>query len=514
MKKQDIALSLLFFFIGIFSRFPLIEKMHSHVDSSSLTLALIDYNFEQETPAPPGYPLYIGLAKLFMFVTHDPHRAILYVSVLFSGIGAVVFFLAGKSFSNRATGIIATMLFLSAPTFYFFGLTVYPYLVAVVMTTLIAWCVYEIAFKKKQYGILLGVLYALSLGVRPQEALTTFPLFLYGLLMMSFAQRVRSIHTFFLVLFLWLIPFLSIAGDMWGYLEHLRKAASSALPMPTLLYFLTRRFELASGFFLTFGAGIIIIAIFVLRLIFRFMKTRSFSTSEKKKVLFFAAWSIPSLLFNFFVRTEHAGYQTGYLTFFLFLLAIGIWKMFKNRMLLTVGVTLFIVVVNLFLFFYNRDPGFIRPYRQSSFHYSDIKRNDYALSNKVIYIKNNYDPKKTLIVSGPVFWRHARYYLPEYQIYEIDALVTDDPRVRDTRRDARDWKYQEYRTTNYSLRVFQPIDTLILFDDESDNWVQTAKKIKQFKGMTKLTIVPVKQGDSVRYGLGNIQVVPKNEIHP
>lgn len=326
---------------------------------------------------------------------------------------------------------------------------------------------------------------------------------------MSFAQGVRLIFTFFLVFFLWFIPFLSIVGGIWEYLEHLRKAASSALPMPTALYFLTRRFELASGFFLTFGAGIIILAIFFAQLFFRFIRLQKLGSADRKKIIFYAVWFVPSLLFNFFVRTEHAGYQTGYLTFFLFILAFAIWKMFKGKIFLTVTVTILIVAINLFTFFYNRDPDYIRPYRQSSFHYSDLRRNDYALSSKVKYIKQHYDSKKTIIIVGPVFWRHARYYLPEYQIYEIDALVTDDPRFRDTRRDARYRKYQEYRTTNYSLRVFQPIDTLILFDDESNNWVRKNKKIKQFKGMTKLTIVPVKQGDSVKYGLGNIQVVSK-----
>lgn len=509
MKRQDIFLSILFFTIGILTRILLLPKMQTHIDSSSYSLALIHYSFQQDTPAPPGYPLYFGMAKLFFFITHDPYVALLYVSVLFSGVGSVVFFLIGKSIANKATGVIAALLFLSAPTFYFFGLTAYVYLLVAIMTTLVVWCAYEISFKQKKYAMLFGFLYAISLGVRPQELITTFPIFLYGLFSLSYYQRVRALFAFIIFFLLWFLPFLYIVGGIRKYIEYSLRAASLALPSPSMTYFLTRKFELASGFYLTLGVGTIIIGVFLGKLLLRFIQKKSFKPKVKKKIVFIIVWIIPSILFNFFIRSEHAGYQTGYLTFFLFLLAYAIWELSNKRILYIVGLTAIVIVANLLLFFYDRDPGYIYPYRQTSFHYSDLVRNDYVLSSKINFIKNNFIPQKTLVISGPIFWRQARYYFPQYQIFEIDALVTADPKFNQTRRDAKHWTFTEYKTNNYSFLVPLGIDTIILFDDESNDWVHSNKKVKQFKGMTKLTIVSVREGGVVKYRFHNIQVSSK-----
>ena len=52
-------------------RFPLIEKMQSHWDGPQYSIAVVRYSLIQETPAPPGYPLYIAMGRLFYFFTHD-----------------------------------------------------------------------------------------------------------------------------------------------------------------------------------------------------------------------------------------------------------------------------------------------------------------------------------------------------------------------------------------------------------------------------------------------------------
>lgn len=499
MKRLDTFLVAFFFLSGILTRFPFVERMQSHIDSASFSLALIHYSFEHDTPAPPGYPLYLGLGKLFMLLVSDPHISLVLVSVFFSGIGAAVFFLAGKSFGNRATGIISTLLFLSAPTFYFFGLTIYPYLLVAVMTVLLAWCVFEIAFKKKQYGILLGAVYALCIGIRPQELLTTLPIFLYGLYSLSTRQRSRSIATFLILSFLWFLPFLAIVGGISSYVFYSSKAVSSALPLPNLTLFFVNRFKLASGFFLTFGAGSVILVMYPVFLSFQWVKKRTVTKQERKKLVFFAVWFIPPLLFNLIVRTEHAGYQMGYLTCLIFLFSSVIWTIAKHRFIPALCITSFVVAINLILFFYNRDPNHALPYRQSSFHYSDLRRNDYEISKKRDYVRKYFSDSSTLLLLSPVFWKQYAYHLPEYTVLELNGLYTNNASVKYQVREDRMWQREEYQNVNRVFSIPKGIEQLVFLDDEVCEWKVKGLLMRTLEKNICISWLKVQEGEKFSY---------------
>lgn len=498
MLKKNTFLIALFFF-GFLSRFLLLPKMQTHVDSASYTLALINYNLQQETPAPPGYPLYFAFAKLIMLAVGDPYTSLLLVSALFSGAGAVVFYLFGKIWANKTLGIIAATLFLSSPTFYFFGLTAYVYLVNAVMTTIVALLVFLIISKGKQYSLLLGVVYALSLGARPQEVITTFPLFLYGIILLKKNERIKSVAIFLFVSLFWLVPFIFIVGGPHAYYEQLTHAAATALPSPNIILFIANRFKLASGFFLTFGAGVVFILLYFLRTLLYHLKKRNILFASKEKVTFFAVWALPSLLFNLFIRSDHAGYQTGYLTCGIFLLAVIIWKIFKNKQRLLVGIAAFICLVNLFLFFYNRDPEYRLPYRQTSFHYSDLQRNDFELSEKISFVKKNFLPSNTLILVSYVFWRQYSYYLPEYKIIDLNGFYTNDMNVINQVRESMYWKRVEYKNISRIFIVPVGIKNIVFLDDEVCEWKINGLLIRRIEKNICVSSIKVQKGEKFSY---------------
>src|SRR5258708_6367052 len=95
MKRIDYILCFLFGAFALVSRVPLLERYQSHWDGPQYTIAIIRYSFEQQTPAPPGYPFYIGLGKFFYLLLHDPHTAIVAVSVFASIIGAITLYFVG-----------------------------------------------------------------------------------------------------------------------------------------------------------------------------------------------------------------------------------------------------------------------------------------------------------------------------------------------------------------------------------------------------------------------------------
>jgi len=505
MKNKNFVFFLLLA-VGMATRFPLSERYMSHTDASSLTLALSQYNLLQETPAPPGYPLYFAIGTVINFFFRNPHLSLAFESALFSGIGAIAFYIFGNSLGGKKTGFVAAALFLTAPSFFFFGITVYPYIVVIALYVFFVYASHRIAIKKKNDYWLLGLTYSLLIGIRPQELITTLPLFILAAYYLKNEARLKAVLVFCFVTLLWVIPFLTVVGGVQKYFEISSKAATDAIPLPSLTRFLTKKFELLSGLYLTLTVGPFFLVIYLVRKLVSIssIKTKRFPVAH---VTFICVWVLPILMFNLFIRTEHVGYQSGYLIFLLVAISYAMPRLFRKNIFLVIAVTM-VAAVNLFVFFQDRDPGYKKAYRQSSFHYSDLRRNDYELSNKISYINKNFSPQKTIIIAGPFFWRHARYYLPEYLLYEIDALSydTDDS---NTRRDAKNLHFTSYQSNDRFFVVSPGISAIVLFDDDMDKWVTSSKKVARFKGVAKLTVVAVKTGDKVKYGYHKLEVVGK-----
>src|SRR3990172_7970607 len=168
MEKKDYLICAVFALIALISRAPLVEKFQSHWDGPDYSIAVVRYSFEQHTPTPPGYPLYIATGKFFHIFFHDPHKAILFVSVFGSITGVIAFYLVGRKMYNSAVGITAATIFLTASTFYYFSLTPYGFELLIGAVMLLALSVYRIFVQKKQEGVYFGIVSAVYFGIRPQ----------------------------------------------------------------------------------------------------------------------------------------------------------------------------------------------------------------------------------------------------------------------------------------------------------------------------------------------------------
>lgn len=503
MKSTDIYAAIILFSIAIISRIPFVEKMMSHTDASSLVLGLIRYDLLQETPPAPGYPVYFAIGYIINHFLQDPYLALISVSVIFSGFCVIAIYFAGKSLGGRGVGLIASSIFLSIPTFYFFGITVYPYIVVITFLTLLVWCVHEIVFNKHQRFVSLGIIYALLLGVRPQELMTTLPLFIFGFYFLNINNKIKSLFVFFVIMLAWILPFLQTIGGLNFYLNVSVKTASVALPFPSLTYFISKKFELMSNFYLTAGFGTIILIIYIISLLFKYHKINYNFLFHNyiKQIIFFLVWLGPVTFFNLFIRTEHAGYQALYLIFIIFAISYSILMLFKTKILITL-VTGLIIVSNLYLFFHNRDPENLKPYRQSSFHYTDLRRNEYELSSKVNYIKNNYNSNSVLIIAGPYFWRHARYYLPDYLIIMPQLMVLDDKKIFI----AKNYKFKEIESMDSEIKLSDEINKIIFFDNDAGEWASNKGKLIPFKGSAKMIELSVDDKDKIIFSKNKINL--------
>jgi Dolichyl-phosphate-mannose-protein mannosyltransferase len=501
MKKNDLYLCFSLFLISIISRIPLLEKIQSHWDGPQYSIAIIKYSLEQETPGAPGYPLYMALGKFFYIFFKDPHYAILLVSVLATALGSIVLYLIGKNMYSRVVGLTSSVIFLTGSTFYYFGLTPYAYLLIPVMTTLLAFVTYLIFIKKKKSGILFGLIFGIFFGIRPQETFQIFGLLLLAFFYLPKNEKVKSIILFSLVTSFWLIPLLYSTGVL-NYFNISWEFLKGAITHGGIF----QRIELmVKGFLLSFGLGSFALLYYVWKLYkgkFRII------IKNNKFIIFYSAWILPSLAYNLILRSEHAGYQMSYLTGFLMLISYAIWKITAKSRLLLTFVILTVSIFNLYWFFYDRDPQFVKPYRPTSFHYSDIRKNDLKTGSKVNFIISKFNPDKTLVITNSVLWRPYMYYLKEYQVTSLDGLVDNDPIFNHIERDGKNWYMKQFENKNLTLDIPKNVSYVVFPDDENYQWIKNYPyEVFELPGNSRVTLISVNPGDKIIYKFHFLSII-------
>ena len=446
--------------------------MQSHWDGPDWSIALVRFSLSQHTPSPPGYPIYIALGKVMHFFVSDIHMAIVLVSVFFSGIGAALLFFIGKTLFGRAVGIIAALIFLSAPTMYFFGVTANPYGILPTTAAALACVVFLIVFKKKKYGLILGTVFSIAIGIRPQDVLFLSPLFLFGLFHLKTRERVWAVISFFVSFLLWFLPTAYAVGGIQKYIHGLRLfSEQGAVSGISINHLVNSWFVILRGFFLTLGVASVFLA-------FYFLDLLRAKKSKKQLYILFLLWIIPSLLFNAFVRSDHAAHQMAYLSGFIFLTSYAVWKtLIKHRRILVSSVAV-IVLFNLYTFFRDRDVENTKPYVSQSYHNSEIRKNDTRLSAVSSFITDNYESGSTIVLVDPEIFRPVTYYLKKYRVYAYGVLDTNVVPYTDSVHFGYDWDYRFVKDTMHTLTVPKDVDTVILIPNNKPYAVQAERVMK------------------------------------
>jgi hypothetical protein len=152
-------------------------------------------------------------------------------------------------------------------------------------------------------------------------------------------------------------------------------------------------------------------------------------------------------------------------------------------------------------FFWDRDPNFVKPLRPSSFHHSDIRKNDLKIGVKTKFIYNNFNPANTLIITVSTFWSPYMYHLKEYRQYSIEALFTRNEKFQDYRRDSFMWDVREYQTKARKFKVPKGVNKLLLVDDELNiKLVNFQSEVHTLPGNSTVVEIDVKGGDTIQYG--------------
>ncbi|HEX8620234.1 MAG TPA: hypothetical protein VF911_21825, partial [Thermoanaerobaculia bacterium] len=148
------------------TRFLAIARSPWDWDEMLFCNALRDYDLAEHHPHPPGFPLFIGLAKLARFVVASDFRALQTIAILASLlVFPAVYFFARTIGGRFSTAVIAGVLCAHLPTVWFFGGAAFSDVPSLVLVTFAA----ALLLRNRYWSGTL--LLALSMCIRPQNLL-------------------------------------------------------------------------------------------------------------------------------------------------------------------------------------------------------------------------------------------------------------------------------------------------------------------------------------------------------
>ncbi|HEX6099679.1 MAG TPA: hypothetical protein VF432_25415 [Thermoanaerobaculia bacterium] len=153
-------------------------------DEALFTMALRDYDVRMHHPHPPGFPVYVAMAKLVRLVVNDDFRALQTVNVIAAMLVFVAVFAFAREIRLRfATCVSAGALFAFFPNVWFFGGGAFSDVPSIVLVLFAVTFLLKGTRSRNAYW--LGtLLLALAIGIRPQN-------FLVGLVPGLLATRRR-----------------------------------------------------------------------------------------------------------------------------------------------------------------------------------------------------------------------------------------------------------------------------------------------------------------------------------
>jgi hypothetical protein len=174
------------------TRFLAVARSVWEWDEALFTMAMRDYDVRMHHPHPPGFPVYIAMAKLVRFVVHDDFRALQTVNVIAATLVFVAVFAFARELRLRfATCVSAGALFTFFPNVWFFGGGAFSDIPSIVLVLFAVTLLLKgvrnpsTSLSAGRNAYWLGtLLLALAIGIRPQN-------FLIGLVPGLLATRKR-----------------------------------------------------------------------------------------------------------------------------------------------------------------------------------------------------------------------------------------------------------------------------------------------------------------------------------
>lgn len=422
MSKKFLVIFFLFL-LSICLKIPFTSKVLYCWDSVQFALGVENYNVSLYQPHPPGYILYVMLAKVSNYLFNDINYTLNFISILFSAFAVVFLYLLGEKMYNRTVGITSSLFLLFSPLYWFNSVVALPYAAECFFSVLVAYFCW-ISLSNKKYIILSTIFLAVAFGIRQNLILFLLPLWGYSI-KKSIPLLLYS-GVLFLLCLASLIPMVYLSGGWESYLRAMAGQSSYILSFSIFQKGITALINnttqvLTSIFFGGLGATSFLLIPYVAK---RVVDTkRIIHEISISNLQFFSLWIFPSFLFYCLVFIDPPAYILTFLPAIIIVFAvmlnkvasyvqnISLWS--KNKVII---VLLGIIILINSLIFTLSFPAVIKK-----------NNSDWETTSKIV--RENFTPTETIIITSlkrekniPNYFRHFMYYLHNYRVLFLPEI--------------------------------------------------------------------------------------------
>lgn len=223
-------------------RLPFLPSTLEDIDTVNFYLGVHDFNPIAHQPHPPGYPVYIFLAKLAVAVVASDARALGLLSALMGAFSLVPLYVVMKRLGSAAGAALACALTLANPVVWFNGVRpmsdITGFFVVITCQALLLLAIEQDEGSPRgrtlwHAGVFAG---GLAIGVRLQALVLVAPLLLYCAVRM---KRLRLVVSGAAVLIggvlLWLVPLVWYSGGPGPLAASVAQLFRDSLPVEPLV---------------------------------------------------------------------------------------------------------------------------------------------------------------------------------------------------------------------------------------------------------------------------------------
>jgi uncharacterized membrane protein len=365
------------------------------------------------------------LGRLVNSFVGDANSSLVWISVVSGALGVAAIYLLGRSVFNHRVGLLAALLTLTSPLHWFYSEVALSYALEFVCVIVIVGLCFMQWKGKRGVWPWAAVALGIAGGIRQNDLVFLFPLWLASLIPLSGRQRIAS-----LALLGGVAPMLALSGGITGYLT-VSRAESTGIVAGSPLSSVFQLVMNGGRIIIFLGYAILLGAVFLLGTIIPLIRSRR-KIVRDIRTWWFILWIAPALFFYFFVHIRQQGHIFTFLPAAFLLTAYAVvWTTQRITLKLSPRISsiliglIFIINITFFLavpqsLLNSSQLALQTPSRRS------ISNRDQFLKEHIYTIRAYFDPASTAILAGDYYFRHPDFYLSNFQFVGLSHTLTNE----------------------------------------------------------------------------------------
>lgn len=208
----------------LLTRLPFMARTYFEFDSIDFAVATFRFSLEQVTPHMPGYIGHVLLGRFFTLLTSDINQAFVCLSTMLSIVSVLFMWRAGAQLRGERAGLIAAVLWLFTPLFWFYGEVATAYIHEALFASIVLYLSLKLLREPASGWTIIALALTLSISgsMRQNSMIFFLPVILYV------AWRTRqswprigiAVFAFAITTIIWVSILLSEAGGLNIYLFY------------------------------------------------------------------------------------------------------------------------------------------------------------------------------------------------------------------------------------------------------------------------------------------------------